>query len=475
MLKLRNSLQNSNTPTLSTRSTCPPIFSARYKSADTKSTVFKTDSNITPDPVAQKEIREKISALKVSELNDLMRSCGLTQGTGKENKIASLSAFIWDAQNLALQRYLAKSKSKRVPQSMTKIHAEFVPDEVISMDIGFRNLAFAHVSRTGEVLGWKRTELLKEATFEPWTLAPSISSYIIEHQRFRSQGSAAVTNSIMVNNLVEALLYSNLRHIGAVIHTVNPAIVSTEWEPYPDDENDDKPNSTADKLTKKTAVTAARGSDKRDKRESSTPETSASVGGVSQTNQKKQKLITNISQMDKILCELKQITKNRHSMLLSALGRSPSRARASKTTAARDTDELMQKEKEKLSTLRDLRRRLIKKERTISIVQAWILASIVSQKKLLQQACVDKDKKFLGDVLAPGSAVQGMWPFEAGRHITFTSDAAEMFCDEKKKDDLCDCLVQAVAWYKWQESTIAILEQYGSAQIVKVGPFVVKP
>ncbi|KAJ1666013.1 hypothetical protein IW140_000562 [Coemansia sp. RSA 1813] len=416
------------------------------------------------DAQAREEICSGISALKVVELNDLMRSCGLTQGTVKAGKISSLGTFIWDAQKLALSRYQNKSKNKRLPRSPAEIHAYFVPDEVVSIDIGYKNLAFAHVSRTGEVLGWRRTELLKEATFEPWTLARVVEEYVqnalpmipaskctylIEHQRFRSQGSAAVTNSIMVNNLVEALLYANLRHISAHIQTVSPALVSTEWEPQTSEK---EPNSTISNCVElKPKSTNKKPKDSRKEKKT------RRCGGSEKKSQK-EKLVSTIAQMDRVLCEQKQLTRTRHELLLSALGRSSPRARALVKTAVRDFDELMLRGTGSLGTLRDLRRRLIKKERTIAVVQAWIIASLASKSILSTSS---------NDHLDANEAINSTWPFVSGKHIEFAPTAAEMFCDEKKKDDLCDCLTQAVAWYRWQQNTISVLDQYGSALITR--------
>ncbi|KAJ1907522.1 hypothetical protein LPJ81_000698 [Coemansia sp. IMI 209127] len=421
------------------------------------------------DTQAREEICGNIAELKVAELNKLMRSCGLTQGTVKADKITSLGTFIWDAQKLALSRYKDKSKSKRLPRSPAKIHASFVPDEVVSIDIGYKNLAFAHVSRTGEVLGWRRAELLKEATFEPWTLARVVEeyvqsalpmlpaskcTYIIEHQRFRSQGSAAVTNSIMVNNLVEALLYANLRHISAKIQTVSPTLVSTECEPQiPEIEPDSTANDIAQPRAKNSSVK---------------PEKKTRGRGGSDKKLQKENVANIIVQMDSALSEQRQLTRTRHGLILSALGRPLPRIHASVKTASRGFDELMLKEKASLDTLRDHRRRLIKKERTIAVVQAWILSSLASQKMLSKQALdiVTSAAPATNKLLANEES-NSAWPFVSGKHIAFAQTATEMFCDESKKDDLCDCLTQAVAWYRWQQNTVGVLDRYGSDLITK--------
>ncbi|KAJ2136313.1 hypothetical protein J3F82_006366, partial [Coemansia sp. RSA 637] len=155
-------------------------------------------------------ISTELTKLKLPELSDVMRRCGLVLGIGKVHRVQSLGAFIQTSQSLALERYT--NLNNRRPRKIATAHKSFVPEEVVSIDMGFRNLAFAHVSRSGKVLAWRRVELLKEAAFEPWVLAKVVEqfvrdilpirpadqcTYIIEHQRFRSQGSAAVTNSVM--------------------------------------------------------------------------------------------------------------------------------------------------------------------------------------------------------------------------------------------------------------------------------------
>ncbi|KAJ2522992.1 hypothetical protein GGI11_000991 [Coemansia sp. RSA 2049] len=416
------------------------------------------------DTQARNEICNSISGLKVAELNELMRGCGLTQGTVKAKKIEALGTFIWDAQRLALDRYRDNCTNMRSPQTPAKIHAFYVPNEVVSIDIGYKNLAFAHVSRTGRVLGWKRVELLKNATFEPWILAQVVDEYVrgilpihsaskctylIEHQRFRSQGSAAVTNSIMINNLVEALLYANLRHASAQIQTINPALVTSEWEPRI---SESEPKAIA-----------------KIKAKSSLGRSKKNTNGSYEESQEKEKLVDTIAEMDKALFEQKQLSKVRHALLLSALGRPKPRVPSSAKSAVRNIDELMSREKGSLGTLRDLRRRLIKKERTIATVQGWIIASLASQGLGLKHTdSPDANAKLGVHAYLPDETNTSARPLISGTHVSFAPETAEMFCNEKKKDDLCDCLTQAVAWYQWQNYTVDVLDQYGSTLITSL-------
>ncbi|KAJ2910449.1 hypothetical protein GGI21_000860 [Coemansia aciculifera] len=394
---------------------------------------------------ARAEIEGKLATLKVDQLNDIMRSCGLAQGTGKAHKLSALSSFIWSSQRLALGR--CRSQNRQVLLSLGNVHGEVVPEEVVSIDIGFRNLAFAHVARCGKVLDWRRVELLTEANFEPWTLAAvveelvqrtlpvrpaSTCTYLIEHQRFRSQGSAAVTDSVMVNNLIEALLHANLRHAGAHIVAINPMQVSAHWGLI------EGRGSSSAELQQPNAV------------EPLGIERSKGRGKRSEAG-RDEHVAELIARMDEVLHEQKQLTSTQRALIQAALGQDVRRKRATKVALSRDLDELAQRGSKSLGTLRESRRRQIKKERTISIVQSWILNSLAGR---------------LDTHLLESPSSSSALPLGPDWHMSFPAAMAEMFSSEKKKDDLCDCITQGVAWYSWQQRVVDVLERYGSAQIL---------
>ncbi|KAJ1915305.1 hypothetical protein H4219_004392 [Mycoemilia scoparia] len=178
----------------------------------------------------------------------MLKQCGLPLTGKKSIKISRLETHIKEAQKLCLKRYAYKQSipltdlsAKITSRDVPTICAEAVPNQVVSIDIGYRNMAFIHMTRDRQILDWKHVELLPNSSYEPWEVSKKIrefvtqllpkidctqGSYIIEHQRFRTNGGSAVSNSIMLTNVIEALIYSNLGLHDSHVDAINPAAVS---------------------------------------------------------------------------------------------------------------------------------------------------------------------------------------------------------------------------------------------------------
>ncbi|KAF7730096.1 hypothetical protein EC973_003042 [Apophysomyces ossiformis] len=100
-----------------------------------------------------------------------------------------------------------------------------IPASVISLDLGYRNLAFCHMDRQNCIHDWGRVDL-ELPDFHPSVMAPIVRAFVrqrlvpllsypveaivIERQRMRSGSSHAVLEHIIRVNYVEALLWCEL-------------------------------------------------------------------------------------------------------------------------------------------------------------------------------------------------------------------------------------------------------------------------
>lgn len=115
-----------------------------------------------------------------------------------------------------------------LPQTITAALLDVVPKYVISVDVGYRNLAFAHVSKDHKVLRWRRVDLDID-DHHPSQSAASVTRFVrgqlladiagiekdcaivIERQRFRSMGGHSVLEHTLRVNMVEAMLWSAIQ------------------------------------------------------------------------------------------------------------------------------------------------------------------------------------------------------------------------------------------------------------------------
>jgi hypothetical protein len=97
-----------------------------------------------------------------------------------------------------------------------------LPSSVLSIDVGLRNLAFAHVASDGRVLDWQRVAVVADghashdaaasarAARALVTRLPSAPLVAIEQQRHRTRGSAAVAEAVFRLGVLEGQLHALL-------------------------------------------------------------------------------------------------------------------------------------------------------------------------------------------------------------------------------------------------------------------------
>ncbi|KAI9286786.1 ribonuclease H-like domain-containing protein [Umbelopsis sp. AD052] len=158
------------------------------------------------DTVIQ-SLRDRLSLQKASEMKIEAISTGVqTSGTKAE----------------VLNRIISQYSDIISP---TATGPKIVPESVISIDVGYRNLAFAHITKENQVLRWQRVDLdidnhhpshsaISVTRFVRQQLLTNIEkecAIVIERQRFRSMGGHSVLEHTLRVNMVEAMLWSALQ------------------------------------------------------------------------------------------------------------------------------------------------------------------------------------------------------------------------------------------------------------------------
>ncbi|KAH8556162.1 ribonuclease H-like domain-containing protein [Umbelopsis sp. PMI_123] len=175
-------------------------------------------------------LRSRLSRQKASELKIEAISTGIqTSGTKAE----------------VIDR-LVSHYNQIIPLEVTASYGYIVPKSVISIDVGYRNLAFAHVSADNQVLRWHRVDLDID-NHHPSHSAVSVTRFVrqqlltdmkndcavvIERQRFRSMGGHSVLEHTLRVNMVEAMLWSALQCMTGTDMTkeaVNAIAVEKYW------------------------------------------------------------------------------------------------------------------------------------------------------------------------------------------------------------------------------------------------------
>ncbi|KAJ1930316.1 hypothetical protein IWQ60_000428 [Tieghemiomyces parasiticus] len=169
---------------------------------------------------------QRLFKLKASELKEKLQTCGL--GT-----VGSKSVLVERLLTTLQPSSLDTSTQPSVPKQPR--------DEiVVSIDIGFRNLAYAVVSTQRGLTAWRTVDLAEDLEVSgliqsPWATAQVVQNfvhrvlptpaqmlreasrvvYIIERQRFRTVGFEQIPDAVLFINLIEPLIYANLINLGA--------------------------------------------------------------------------------------------------------------------------------------------------------------------------------------------------------------------------------------------------------------------
>lgn len=226
-------------------------------------------------------------SLKLTELRTLATACGLGKSGTKDVLLERLTSAIETHRSLS------------VP-----IHKQ----RVLSIDLGVRNLAVAlltpekadpplprgrrktskavewRVPPRAKIVGWHRTPLVGKVEFvdekDPDTWGPAAMSemalklvrdqilqmkptvVLLERQRFRSGGGAAVQEWTLRVNTLEAMIWACLKTFqdqkiwNGEIYSICPTRVATFWVERPDEEIETP--ETGKKLSRKTFIKKAK-------------------------------------------------------------------------------------------------------------------------------------------------------------------------------------------------------------------------
>jgi hypothetical protein len=146
-----------------------------------------------------------------------------------------------------------------------------VPESVISIDMGYRNLAFAHVSREQKVLRWRRVDLdidnhhpsqsastvtrfVRDQLLKGISSTSTDCAIVIEKQRFRSMGGFSVLEHTLRVNMVEAMLWSALQCMTdphMIKEAVSPVAVEKYWSDIKGFNSEDTESSSKKKRSER--------------------------------------------------------------------------------------------------------------------------------------------------------------------------------------------------------------------------------
>jgi hypothetical protein len=155
------------------------------------------------------------TSLRKIDLDQITTRCGARVSGTKSEVLTGLM------QHLREMNELAKHPSFHKP--------------ILSIDVGYRNIAYVVITPEMKILAWHLTELNVDDTYIPKQFANATRSFIeslpyehgfatclIERQRFRSNGIGIIPEPILRGNVVEALLHAFLPLKQVQVESISP-------------------------------------------------------------------------------------------------------------------------------------------------------------------------------------------------------------------------------------------------------------
>ncbi|OMH81590.1 hypothetical protein AX774_g4945 [Zancudomyces culisetae] len=244
------------------------------KTKTRKPRVTKSTTTENTGKVAQRVKKKANSAnlldnLTSEEMGGVLKACGFLASGLKSERRQSLVTNIDKAKSLAFARFFSRIKNhmsangsgsnkdtnaaikenernqylkyaklvdtnlnlldnlqtKELFDMATFVYSHYISRELISVDVGYKNLAFIELTNTLEIKKWEKIELLENATFDPLFLALKIRDFlskkileddflfknvIVERQMYRFGRGSTVLNAAIINGMVEAIIFSNM-------------------------------------------------------------------------------------------------------------------------------------------------------------------------------------------------------------------------------------------------------------------------